>query len=91
VFRLDGLSKINCIALEEAIQFGQKVAAFKVLFYNNEKTVGEIAATTIGRKRILSFPAKNITSFEVVITKAKATPMITEVAAYLIDENLIEQ
>jgi alpha-L-fucosidase len=91
VFRLDGLSKINCIVLEEAIQFGQKVAAFKVLFYNNEKTVGEIAATTIGRKRILSFPAKNITSFEVVITKAKATPMITEVAAYLIDENLREQ
>ena len=86
----DSSIKINTIVLQEAIRFGQKIAAFNIVFYNHTIMVGSLDGTTIGRKRILSFDSKNVTSFELIITKAKATPILNEVAVYLIDENLVE-
>ena len=48
---------VNCIVLQEAIQFGQTIADFTVMF-STDKDVEEIIGTTIGRKRIFTFPAK---------------------------------
>ncbi len=53
--------------------------------------VQEFKGTTIGRKRIITFPTLNIDSFTIIINNAKATPLISEVAAYLIDDKLVEK
>ena len=84
-------TKINCIVMKEAIQFGQTVRKFTIVFYKDNKSIGEIKGTSIGRKRILTFPAKNITSFRVYLEDARGSDNISGVTAYLIDEKLLEK
>ena len=62
-----------------------------MVFYKDNKTIGEIKGTSVGRKRILTFPTKNITSFRVYLEDAKGNDNISGVAAYLIDEKLVEK
>ena len=82
---------VNCIVLREAIQLGQTVRNFKIVLLNKETPVGEINGTTIGRKRILTFPAKTITSFKVYLDDRKGNDNVSGVAAYLIDERSVEK
>jgi len=44
-------------AVKEAIQSGQKIKSFTIRLKKKNEIVKEIEATTIGRKRILSFPS----------------------------------
>lgn len=84
--------KVNCIVLREDLQNGQHCAAFKLLLFDkDEKLVKEINGTTIGRKRILSFPAENISTIEIKILHQNGETAISEIEAYLIDESLIEK
>jgi len=53
--------------------------------------VKEYNGTTVGRKRIIIFPGVSCDSFTVIINDAKATPLISEVGAYKIDDSLIEK
>ncbi len=82
---------MNCIVLREAIHLGQTIKKFKVLMYNKDKLVKEMTGTTVGMKRILTFPASTVTSFKVVLEDATGNDNISGVAAYLLDEKLIEQ
>lgn len=91
VVQLQQPARINCIVLREAIHLGQTIRKFRVIMYNKDKVVKEIAGTTVGRKRILTFPTSTITSFKVFLEDAKGNDNISGVAAYLIDEKLIEQ
>lgn len=84
-------TNLNCIMLQEPIQMGQRVKSFKIIFQNNNETVQEYNGKTIGRKRIITFPALNCGVFTIIVNDAKATPLISEVAAYKIDDNLIEK
>ncbi len=83
--------KINCIVLREAIHLGQTIRKFTVVLYKEKKIIAEIKGTSVGKKRILTFPAKMITSFKVYLEDAKGNDNISGIAAYLIDEKLIEQ
>ena len=82
---------LNCIVLQEPIQMGQRVKLFKIIFRNNNEVVKEYNGTTVGRKRIITFPGVSCDSFTVIINDAKATPSISEVGAYKIDDSLIEK
>ena len=84
-------TNINCIVLREAIHLGQTVRKFNIVFYKGSKITGEVNGTSVGHKRILTFPAINITSFRVYLEDAKGSDNISGVAAYLIDEKLIEK
>jgi alpha-L-fucosidase len=84
-------TKMNCIVLREAIHLGQTIQAFRIILFNDKEQVGEITGTTVGRKRILTFPAKTITSFKVYLTDRLGNDNVSGVAAYLIDEKLIEK
>jgi alpha-L-fucosidase len=84
-------TKVNCIVLQEPIQMGQRVVSFKVILENNHEKVKEYDGTTIGRKRIITFPVVDCDSFTVIINNAKATPLIGEMAAYKIDDKLVEK
>jgi alpha-L-fucosidase len=83
--------KINCIVLQEDIKAGQRVKSARLVLVNGSQPVLEINITTIGRKRILSFPAQDVSAINFVIQDAKDAPMISELRAYLMDEKLIEK
>ena len=83
--------KLNSIVLREAIHLGQSIRQFKVVLYNGKKITREIKGTSIGNKRILTFPATMATSFRVYLQDAEGNDNISGVAAYLIDEKLIEK
>lgn len=84
-------TKINCIVLREAIHLGQTIRKFNIVFYRDNKAVGEIKGTSVGKKRILTFPARTITSFRVYLEDVKGSDNISGVAGYLIDDKLIEK
>lgn len=84
--------KVNCIVLYENLKSGQNCAAYKLLLFDKRDTlVKEIHGTTIGRKRIITFPAMDISTIELTIEAEHGPTVIQEIEAYLIDENLIEK
>ena len=83
--------KINCIVLREAIHLGQSIRNFKIVFYRDNKVISEINGTSVGKKRIITFPAKNINSFRIYLDDPVGSDNVSAVAAYMIDEKLVEQ
>ena len=84
-------SVMNCIVLRERLEKGQSIMKFTITIYNDDLEIRTIEGATIGRKRILTFPAESSTRLVIRVTAAKHRPAITNVEAYLIDENLIEK
>ncbi|HEV3252591.1 MAG TPA: alpha-L-fucosidase [Puia sp.] len=82
---------LDCVVLQEPIQMGQRIKEFKIQTFNDEGMVFEIKQSTIGHKRIVSFPKQLAKSLRIYIMDAKATPLIGEVDAFMINENLIEK
>ncbi len=82
---------INTIVLKEDIALGQRVAKFTLTLKNGDAVVRTIEGTTIGRKRILTFPSAEVSSMELVIGETKADPVLNGVEAYRIDEKLLEK
>jgi alpha-L-fucosidase len=83
---------INSIQLQEPIQLGQRISKFRVVLKDaNGALLKEIMGTTVGRKRILSFPSVTASSIEILVDESKAVPLISEVAAFHFDDGLIEK
>jgi len=55
------------------------------------KVLQTINGTTIGRKRIITFPAKEVSAVRFTVTSAKASPLISEIEIYNIDGFLVEK
>ncbi len=92
VTRLNQPSTINCIILEENLVAGQQCAAFTIeLKDQNNQLIKEIEGTTIGHKRILTFPDTEVNSIVLKIQDQKKSTRIAEIAAYRIDERLVEK
>lgn len=89
--KFDNETTVNCVSLSEQIAKGQQVIKGKVLLLSGTEVVKQIDFTTIGRKRILTFPSVKVSAIRVVIDEAKASPAINEIAVYHINENLIEK
>lgn len=86
--------KINCIVLKEDILNGQNFDSFQITLINKEgELIRIIEGTTIGNKRIITFPLSDISILHFLkIDKDKVDQAgLTEIEAYLIDENLIEK
>lgn len=84
--------KINCIVIREDLSKGQACASFRLLLMNNKnELVSEIKGTTIGRKRIITFPETEVGIIGLVIDSQKIPTRITEIEAYLIKDALIEK
>ena len=83
--------KLNCLVLKEPIQNGQLIKQMDIILSNHGTEVKKITITTVGRKRIISFPAEEVTELSFVISHAKTKPQFGEIAGYLIDEKLVEK
>jgi alpha-L-fucosidase len=82
---------INCILLKEAIQWGQRIKSFTIELYDNDSLVYKTNHTTMGHQRLISFPTKNSNRILIRITDAKSYPIISEIAVYHIQEELVEK
>ena len=81
-------TKVNCIVLQEDLQKGQAIEKFYIQIRNDEE-LKNFTETTMGHKRIITFPAMEAEDIFIHIAQQKQTSRITEVKAYLIDEKLI--
>jgi alpha-L-fucosidase len=79
--------------LNEDLSNGQHCSKFKLIYFDSNDVLSAkyINGTTIGRKRIISFPTVTINSIELMIEKQNGVTSISEIEAYLIDEKLIEK
>ena len=87
----DQPTKMNCIGLYEYLQNGQTIRNFRIELFNGDQKLNTIDGTTVGRKRLLSFPATEVSSFKVYMNDKNGGDNIRAVTAYLIDEKLIEK
>ena len=83
LLRLREPHAFNRILLQEYIPLGQRVSAFKVEAKQDGRWAEIAAGTTIGYKRILRAPTTTADSVRVIITGAKATPVLSEAGLYL--------
>ena len=74
--------EINRVVLQEYIPLGQRVAAFTVEVWDGSKFREIDRQTTIGYKRILTFPALKTSKVRVNILEADACPVISELQVY---------
>lgn len=75
-------TRFNRFLIQEYIRLGQRVKGFSIeaMVDGNWKELAK--ATTIGYKRILSFPSITATKFRVNITDAKSCPLISNIGIY---------
>ena len=89
--KFEHVKKINCIVLQEPIELGQRVGSGKLVLLYGARPVREIEFTTIGRKRIFTFPATEASAISLLVRESRDVPFISEMAAYIIDEKLVEK
>ena len=71
------------------IGFGQRIQCFEIIM-ENDAGIASVHGTTVGRKRIITFPVQKVKTILLKIVQAKAVPVINEIAVYKIEEKLIE-
>jgi alpha-L-fucosidase len=82
---------MNCVVLREGIQSGQQVKQFRIRLMDAENhLLKEITGSTIGRKRILTFPTTSVSIIALSAEAQKSTAQISEIEAYQIAEHLLQ-
>jgi alpha-L-fucosidase len=75
--------ELNTIVLKEGISKGQRVVKFEVSGGNNLEYFTKITeGTTIGHKRILTFPTQKLKYIRIKVVESKADPIITALEGY---------
>ncbi len=75
--------QLNTIVLKEGINKGQRVVKFEVSGGNNLEYFTKITeGTTIGHKRILTFPTQKLKYIRIKVVESKADPIITALEGY---------
>ncbi len=83
--------KLNCITLKENLVNGQQCMRFTISLLDSQyNLIKEINGTTIGHKRIITFPVTEASIIKLSIDEQKEMTNISEIEAWLIDQNLIE-
>ena len=84
--------KINTIVLKEHLEMGQRIVQFRITLYNKKKVKKVILGTTIGQRRIITFPTYKTSELQFELADYRGNwSSLKEIEAYLIDEKLIEK
>ena len=73
---------VDRLVLQEYIPLGQRVASFTVEAFAGGEWSEIARGTTIGYKRVLSFPPLSADRLRITVTSSKASPVLSEVALY---------
>ena len=92
IINFDQPTKTNCIVLTEALNHGQKVNHFRVHLTETNNGLVDLKGTTIGNKRIITFPTLVVSRISLVIDSYRTAivPRVS-ISECLIPENLIEK
>lgn len=83
--------ELNCIVLRENMTKGQRVEEFYIQIEDSVHKSFFIKGSTIGNKRILTFPKIKTQLVILRFTKSNGNPRIHPFDFYLIDEKLVEK
>lgn len=75
-------TEISALLLQEDVTKGQRVRAFTVLAEVEGQWQELARSTTIGYRKILTFPAVKAKKVKVVVTDARGAPVLGEIKAY---------
>ena len=89
--KFDPVKKINCVVLKELIEKGQRIREATLYLLRGADVVKQIHVSTVGHKRIITFPPEDISAIRFVVKDSKGPPLLTEFETYLVNENLIEK
>lgn len=79
---LAGPKNFNTVVLREYLAKGQRVKQFAVEALTEGGWTRVASGTTMGRKRIIQFPAVTATKLRLIIVDSKAAPAISEIGLY---------
>jgi alpha-L-fucosidase len=82
IIDLAASEEINIVRLEEAIQYGQRIESFRLLYDNGTSWVQCFQGTTIGRSMIVTFEPVQTTRFKIVIDGSLAAPTLRIAKAF---------
>jgi alpha-L-fucosidase len=89
--KFDPVKRINCIVLKELIEKGQRIKEATLYLLRGADVVKQIHVSTVGHKRIITFPTEEVSAIRFVINDAKGPPLLSEIETYFVNENLIEK
>lgn len=85
--RWDKRSRVNCIVLHEKLDAGQQVARFRLVLEGETGQLSRvITGTTIGRKRIITFPATDIQRLTLYIQEQLGPVTLGDIQVYHIPD-----
>lgn len=91
VIQLEKPTRANCISLMEDLKNGQHCSQFTITLYDKkDQEISTIKGTTIGAKRIVTFPTLELNKIKLTITEQKGPVDLGKIALYQIEEKLIE-
>ena len=80
---------INCIVLSEYLQNGQHCSSFELILQTAGGSEKRIRGTTIGNKRIFTFPTVSVSGIKLFIRDQKKPTAVSEIEVYRIAEALL--
>ena len=89
ILRFKQAQWINTIVIKEDMLFGQSFGDLKLILTDINDKTKEIQLTTVGHKRIITFPAIQVKSVTLLVNSSHYFSAITEIEAYLIEERLV--
>jgi len=85
-------SLANCIVIQEDLSNGQACSQFDISLYDESNVLLKtITGTTIGNKRIITFPSVPIKKIILQILEEKKPTKISEIKVFSINESLLEK
>lgn len=73
----------NVVRIQEPITLGQRIEAYRVEAWQGGVWQTVSRGTTIGHKKLDRFPRVTASRMRVVVERARSTPLIAEIGAYL--------
>ena len=80
--QLPKTTQLNALVLEEMIAYGQRVRSFIIEAKIGGSFLKIYSGTTIGRKKIATFPAIFTNEIKIILPDSKAAPVLRNIAAY---------
>ena len=77
--------------MQETIRDGQFIRSFKVELYHSGLLKKTVEGSSIGRKRIITFPGEQVDQVKIICTGTSGEMNLQNVAAYHIAEQLLEK
>lgn len=82
---------MNCLILKEPLEYGQRISNIYIMLENEDGKILRLEGTTIGNKRIFTFPTLRVKKIRIWVSASKGIPFLLKPEAFLIKENLVDR